>query len=72
MVFLTFLKFSLKFREQIPCREAASNALREEMGEKREEKRKERGRGAAWKRERRVRKEKEKEKKRKRVSGACM
>jgi hypothetical protein len=28
MVFLTFLKFSLKFREQIPCREAASNALR--------------------------------------------
>jgi hypothetical protein len=29
MVFLTFLKFSLKFREQIPCREAASNALRE-------------------------------------------
>jgi hypothetical protein len=27
MVFLTFLKFSLKFREQIPCREAASNAL---------------------------------------------
>jgi len=25
--FLTFLKFSLKFREQIPCREAASNAL---------------------------------------------
>jgi hypothetical protein len=27
MVFLTFLKFSLKFREQIHCREAASNAL---------------------------------------------
>jgi hypothetical protein len=27
MVFLTFLKFFLKFREQIPCREAASNAL---------------------------------------------
>jgi hypothetical protein len=27
MVFLTFLKFSLKFREQILCREAASNAL---------------------------------------------
>jgi hypothetical protein len=29
MVFLTFLKFFLKFREQIHCREAASNALRE-------------------------------------------
>jgi hypothetical protein len=28
MVFLTFLNFFLKFREQIPCREAASNALR--------------------------------------------
>jgi hypothetical protein len=27
MIFLTFLKFSLKFREQIPCREVASNAL---------------------------------------------
>jgi len=27
MVFLTFLKFSLKFREQIPRKEAASNAL---------------------------------------------
>jgi hypothetical protein len=31
MVFLTFLKFSLKFREQIPCREAASNALRSSL-----------------------------------------
>jgi len=27
-VFLTFLKFSLKFREQIPYREASSNAVR--------------------------------------------
>jgi hypothetical protein len=27
MVFLTFLKFSLKFREQIHCKEAATNAL---------------------------------------------
>jgi hypothetical protein len=27
MVFLTFLKFSLKFRKQIPCKKADSNAL---------------------------------------------
>jgi hypothetical protein len=41
-VFLTFLKFSLKFREQIPCREAASNALRTQMTfyEKKKEKKK--------------------------------
>jgi hypothetical protein len=32
MVFLTFLEFSLKFREQIHCREAASNALRKMKG----------------------------------------
>jgi hypothetical protein len=27
MIFFTFLKFFLKFREQIPCRETTSNAL---------------------------------------------